>query len=199
MWFCATRACRPRDRRSPLGLGWRLPPNKPRFPGFRVIFRPGSPGGASWATVNMGMEGCRTANPWDFLSKPLFKITAKASARNEPIACDFEEILRPTPGEPQSTQVLDGAVEEDGVPADDRGGDEAQAGSPEALILEDPVTDFALAVGIGPRCTICWSTLRRRHGRRLEARPLVPLAKGRAAHQPAHHVTDCRPASDGQP
>src|SRR5690349_4353411 len=55
------------------------------------------------------MEGCRTANPWDFLSKPSFKITAKGKRhRNEPMARDFEEIVRPTPAEPQSTQVLDG-------------------------------------------------------------------------------------------
>src|SRR5690348_10252357 len=55
------------------------------------------------------MVGCRTANPWDFLSKPSFKITAKGKRhRNEPMACDFEEIVRPTPAEPQSTQVLDG-------------------------------------------------------------------------------------------
>jgi hypothetical protein len=41
----------------------------------------------------MGMEGCRTANPWDFLSKPSFKITAKGKRhRNEPMACDFGEI-----------------------------------------------------------------------------------------------------------
>jgi hypothetical protein len=55
-----------------------------------------------------------------------------------------EEIVRnnDTPGMP----VLDGAVEVDGVPVDDRGGDEAQAGCPEALILEGPITDFALAV-----------------------------------------------------
>jgi hypothetical protein len=62
-----------------------------------------------WATVNVGMEGCRTANPWGFLSKPSFKITAKGKRhRNEPMACDFEEIVRPTPAEPQSTQALDG-------------------------------------------------------------------------------------------
>lgn len=60
------------------------------------------------------------------------------------MACDFEQLVRPIPAEPQGTQVLDGAVEVDGFPVDDRGGDEAQAGCPEALILEDPVTDFAL-------------------------------------------------------
>ena len=44
------------------------------------------------------------------------------------------------------TQVLDGTVEVDGIPVDDRGGDEAQAGGPEALVLEGAVTDLALAV-----------------------------------------------------
>src|SRR5437868_13784824 len=86
-----------------------------------------------------------------------------------------------TPG----TQVLDGAVEVDGVPVDDRGGDEAQAGCLEALILEGPVTGFALVVGTDPSCTVCWSTTRRRRGRRPEARPPFPLAEGRAAHHGA--------------
>jgi hypothetical protein len=53
--------------------------------------------------------------------------------------------------------VLDGAVEVDGVPVDDRGGDEAQAGCPEALILEGPVTDFALAVEEDRTAQgVCW-------------------------------------------
>ena len=77
-----------------------------------------------------------------------------------------------TPG----TQVLDGAVEVDGVPVDDCGGDEAQAGCPEALILEGPVTDLALAVGTDPSCTVCLRTARRRRGRRLEVRSPFPLA-----------------------
>ena len=55
-----------------------------------------------------------------------------------------EEVVRnsDTPG----TQVLDGAVEVDGIPVDDRGGVEAQAGCPKALVLEGPVTNLALAV-----------------------------------------------------
>ena len=55
-----------------------------------------------------------------------------------------EEVVRnsDTPG----TQVLDGAVGVDGIPVDDRSGDEAQTGCPKALVLEGPVTDLALAV-----------------------------------------------------
>ena len=44
------------------------------------------------------------------------------------------------------TEVLDGTVEVDGIPVDDRGGDEAQAGGAEALVLEGAITDLALAV-----------------------------------------------------
>jgi hypothetical protein len=37
-------------------------------------------------------------------------------------------------------------VEVDGIPLDDCSGDEAQAGCPEALVLEGPITDCALTV-----------------------------------------------------
>jgi hypothetical protein len=40
--------------------------------------------------------------------------------------------------------VLDGTVEVDGIPVDDCSGDEAQAGCPEALVLEGTIADFAL-------------------------------------------------------
>jgi hypothetical protein len=49
-------------------------------------------------------------------------------------------------GDAPGPQVLDGAIEVDGIPLDDRGGDEAQSGRWEALILEGSVTDLALAV-----------------------------------------------------
>ena len=44
------------------------------------------------------------------------------------------------------TQVLDGLVEIDGVPVNDDGGDEAEPGGAEALVLEGAVADFALAM-----------------------------------------------------
>src|SRR5437764_12960667 len=50
----------------------------------------------------------------------------------------------------------------------------SRSGCLEALTLEGPVTDFALVVGTDPSCTVCWSTKRRRRGRRPEARPPFP-------------------------
>ena len=41
-------------------------------------------------------------------------------------------------------QMLDRAVEIDGVPVNDRGCHEGQARSPKALVLESPVAKFAL-------------------------------------------------------
>ena len=45
-----------------------------------------------------------------------------------------------------SAQVLNGTIEVDGVPVDDRGRDEAQAGRTEALVLEGAVSNFPLTV-----------------------------------------------------
>jgi hypothetical protein len=49
-------------------------------------------------------------------------------------------------GDPLSAQVLNGTIKVDGVPVDDRGGDEAQAGRTEALVLEGAVSDLALTM-----------------------------------------------------
>ena len=44
------------------------------------------------------------------------------------------------------TQMLDDTVEVDGVPVDDRGGDEAQTRGTKALVLEGAVSDLALTM-----------------------------------------------------
>jgi hypothetical protein len=49
-------------------------------------------------------------------------------------------------GRAEGTGVLDGTVQVDRVPMDDGGGDEAQAGRTKALVLECPVSNFALAM-----------------------------------------------------
>ena len=52
-----------------------------------------------------------------------------------------EEIIRD--GRPESARVLDGTVQVDRVPMDDRSGDEAEAGRTKALVLKGAVTNFA--------------------------------------------------------
>lgn len=64
-----------------------------------------------------------------------------------------EEVVRY--GDVLGAQVLDGAGEVDGIPMDHSGGDQAQAGRPEALVLEGAIADFTLSVeGLccKPRC-----------------------------------------------
>ena len=46
----------------------------------------------------------------------------------------------------KSTRVLDGTVQVDRVPMDDRGCDEAEARRSKALVFKGPIADFALAV-----------------------------------------------------
>jgi hypothetical protein len=55
-----------------------------------------------------------------------------------------KEIIRD--GRAEGTRVLDGTVQVDRVPMDDRRGDEAEAGRTKALVLEGPVSNFALAM-----------------------------------------------------
>lgn len=43
-------------------------------------------------------------------------------------------------------QVLDGAVEIDGIPMDNSRGEETEAGGSEALVFEGAVANFALAM-----------------------------------------------------
>ena len=49
-------------------------------------------------------------------------------------------------GRAESARVLDGTVQVDRVPMDDRGGDEAQAGRTKALVLKGAIANFALAM-----------------------------------------------------
>jgi hypothetical protein len=49
-------------------------------------------------------------------------------------------------GRTESTRVLDGTVQVNRVPIDDRGGNEAQAGRTKTLVLKGSVTDSALAM-----------------------------------------------------
>ena len=59
-------------------------------------------------------------------------------------------------GRAESRRVLDGTVQVETVfPMDDRSGDEAQAGRTKALVLEGPVSNFALAW----KNTARWSAL----------------------------------------
>ena len=49
-------------------------------------------------------------------------------------------------GRAEGTCVLDGTVQVDRVPMDDRCGDEAQAGRPKALVFKGTIKNFALAM-----------------------------------------------------
>jgi hypothetical protein len=62
-----------------------------------------------------------------------------------PKRCDVSEETIPN-NDPLRTEMLDSTVEIDRVPMHDCGGDEAQTGRSEALVLESAVADFALTV-----------------------------------------------------
>ncbi len=54
-------------------------------------------------------------------------------------------------------EMLDGPFEVDGVPVDDGGGEQAEAGRPETLVLEGAVADFPLPMEEdSPDAASCW-------------------------------------------